>query len=233
MAFAGVARVHNWEMDGKFIFRHVKLEKGGWFYKHPTTDGACWEHGNANLSSNRKWCIKKPALADRMMWRHDAVLRAIETGRAIYWCEGEKDANKAIDAWGVCATSHHNGSGMASNAQIELIARHRGTLRLVMDADPAGVDIAWTHAVRLQAAGVLAERIHFYQPAEGFNDLYLHIKGKKGRADLVERTHAEIEAMYKKVIEAKRRNPGTYYGSCGADDLEALAAINSPDWSER
>ncbi|HEU5029046.1 MAG TPA: toprim domain-containing protein [Spirillospora sp.] len=217
MARVQVVRNHKWRLEGVVRFEHIKLSSGAWYYRHPVKDGRCWEHGTAHLSRNQRWCNKKPDIADRMLWEHDLLLKAIEIGRPIYWCEGEKDANKAMEIWGVAATAHHNGRGKAFPGQIKVLAGSSGQINLVMDVDPAGVDIVWTHARLLVKAGVKAEQIRFLRPAlvDDHADLTDHIKAHKNLNELVEIGHTDMSQLYQRHVRRVKNKNRRSYGSGG------------------
>jgi hypothetical protein len=133
------------DMRGRELFRkkryeHVDCQCGrgkSFTYAWQRTPGGAYIHS-------------KPPDADYYLYRLDALwsVRAACARMDVYWCEGEKDADR-LAAGGrlgipVDTTSHHQGAGNATAQQAKWLLS-AGRVFLVADADEPG---AYDAAVR-------------------------------------------------------------------------------------
>jgi hypothetical protein len=144
-----------------------------------------------------------------LMYNRPALDKALPAGEDIYWCEGEKDADNAARAWGVCTTTHYQGGAGARRDQAEVFAATGdGRVFLVLDNDDVGVQLAWRHAKLLVAAGVSPRRVRFLAPAlaEPKADLSDHIAEGLDLEDLRPVGAREMRAQIKEVGELPAGN---------------------------
>ncbi len=100
----------------------------------------------------------------------------------VWWCEGERDADAAIGL-GLIGTTHYQGSAGARVDQAKVLLGVP-EIRIVMDNDDVGVQIAAYHVGLLKGAGYEG-RISVLRPPEGFKDLQQVVAGKFGISSLI------------------------------------------------
>lgn len=117
-----------------------------------------------------------------LWYRRVQLESAIASGDDIFLCEGEKDADAVASAWGVSATSHHQGAAGATEAQLKVISRTSGYIYIVADKDPTGYQIAWHHSQVLMSLGVEDKSIIVLEPrvSEAKADMSDHIAAGMG-----------------------------------------------------
>jgi hypothetical protein len=126
---------------------------------------------------------RKPPDADGYLYRLDEFYPLIARGErgAIYWAEGEKDAD-AIVSRKAPATSHHQGAGKATQAQAAWLVKAKHVV-IVADLDDAGAYCAAHRHDLLIEAGCKGQ-IDIVRAAEG-NDAADHIAAGRRLAEFV------------------------------------------------
>lgn len=100
------------------------------------------------------WIRDKPEGADRIPFMLPQLVDAVIAGAPVLLVEGEKDAIAAVDAWGIAATTCHQGAVVGYSLdqiawfhradRLRDVACERSMLWIVADRDPTG----WAHAWR-------------------------------------------------------------------------------------
>lgn len=120
---------------------------------------------------------------DGLLYRLPAVLAAVRGGaRAIWWCEGEKDADVAT-AHGLVATSHHGGATKVWPAQCAWLTGYVGRVYVVADKDAPGYyDAAQRLDGLMRYASLRREQIRVVR-TPALKDLADHYAAGYGRRD--------------------------------------------------
>lgn len=159
---------------GELIFQKLR-------YRLVEGDGRDKELFYRMPRGERSWSSRKPWNADAYLYRLPDVLRAVRQGRAVWWVEGEKDADMARQH-GLIATSHHGGAGKVYPEQCRWLA---GAARVYVVADrdvPGYYDAACRLDGLMQYAGLAREQIKVLRSPAG-NDLADHYAAGLDRRD--------------------------------------------------
>ena len=129
---------------------------------------------------------RRPGLRGRrrFLYRLPEVIAAVERGGTIYLCEGEKDADAMVAAYGVCATTNpHGGTSWANDcARHGYAARLKGAPVVVLeDNDAAGR--RRTRQIFASLGGIAAS-LRVVRAARG-KDAYDHVAAGLELRDLV------------------------------------------------
>jgi hypothetical protein len=120
------------DADGRLLFQAVRKDPKGFSQRRPDGRGG-WI-----------WDLKG---VEPVLYRLPEVLRAVENGRTVYACEGERDADR-LAALGLVATTAPMGAGKWRNAYSEAL---RGGRAVVLpDNDEAGREHARKVAASLK-----------------------------------------------------------------------------------
>jgi hypothetical protein len=120
-------------------------------------------------------------LADRCLYGLSSLRLAIdESAPAVFWTEGEKDANEAeylladsdlaletATSWEGPAVSHHGGADKATSQQAEHFRGYRGRVFLAVDWDAAGAACALRRRRLLRQVGLEPRQLWLVRPADG------------------------------------------------------------------
>jgi hypothetical protein len=174
-----VAKYEFFNEDGELLFwkNRYALPNGG------KTFGYRWrEAGRTHVH----WCkpemeprnacyqcgryVPAPFWADDYLYRLPQVLRAVERGRSVWWCEGEKDA-ETVAAQGKVSTSHHGGAGKVYPEMADWLEGTR--VYVVLDNDIPGYYDAWLRRQVLKAVGA---QVAFRAPVHPYKDVTDHIQ---------------------------------------------------------
>lgn len=215
--------------SGAVVFEKVRIPVGGDGQRDKTFRYRHWApvepHGWA-----WEWC--KPPGADGYLYHLPDLLGAKASGDDIWWCEGEKDADR-LEEEDVITTSHHGGAGKVTARQAEWFRGHPGRVILLYDRDedgPTGANPGAYDVVRrydmLRAVGIPSERIGVAGPAVG-KDIFDHLNAGQP-LDAIEWV-ADLDPFREK---AKR---GNGFGAWGyvevpPDLTEAIARIERDGW---
>ncbi|MBD8583451.1 hypothetical protein IFT90_02630 [Frigoribacterium sp. CFBP 8766] len=158
------------DLSGEVLFEKIRFEL------LPGRAGRAKEFRYFDPESQR---YRKPADADRWLYRLPEVTAAIAACATIHWTEGEKDAD-ALVAAGVEATSHHQGAGRVTPEQAAWL-RNATSIVLWVDKDVEYPEVGAYDAARrhdlLLAAGVPGARIAFVcARGAGRKDAYDHLQ---------------------------------------------------------
>ncbi|MEH0842825.1 hypothetical protein V6U81_10595 [Micromonospora sp. CPCC 205711] len=159
---------------GELIFQKLR-------YRLVEGDGRDKELFYRQPRGEYSWSPRKPWNADAYLYRLPDVLRAVRQGRAIWWVEGEKDAEVAR-GHGLIATSHHGGAGKVFPEQCRWLT---GAARVYVVADrdvPGYYDAACRLDGLMLYAGLAREQIKVLHSPAG-NDLADHYAAGLGRRD--------------------------------------------------
>lgn len=122
---------------------------------------------------------RKPEGADRLIYNLPAVLKAIRSGKAIHWVEGEKDADALIRAGHVATTVHQGANKVTREQAAWLFDASRVVVWVDKDVEQPEVgahDAAMRndHLVNLGFPGVIELRRAF-GPWGGLKDVHDHL----------------------------------------------------------
>jgi hypothetical protein len=124
---------------------------------------------------------EKHPLADRYLYRLPELLKAKANGDAIWWCEGESDADALVKA-GEVATAHHGGAGKVHAEQAAWFRDHSGMIILPYDLDdedgPVGAIGAYDVRLRyrlLREVGIPRDQLSICAPVGGSKDVRAHL----------------------------------------------------------
>lgn len=121
------------------------------------------------------------SLADRCLYGLLSLRMAMEENApAVFWTEGEKDANEAeflltdsdlaletqYALYGP-AVSHHGGANQATPEQAEHFRGYRGLVYIAVDWDAAGAACALRRYRLLRDVGLKQRQLHLVRPADG------------------------------------------------------------------
>jgi hypothetical protein len=117
--------------------------------------GYSYQSGESKTShAYDNWERDKPQIADRIPFFLPELMDAVAGGYDVLLTAGEKDACASVNAWGMVATTMHQGESVGwDNQQIAWLPRfdrlresgcERSRLWIVADRDPTG----WLHAWR-------------------------------------------------------------------------------------
>lgn len=150
-----------------------------------------------------------------LLYNRVSLEKALAAGEDILVCEGEKDADSAVQAgWGV-ATSHYQGAAGMRPEQAAVLARAGGFIYICVDQDVTGAQLAWHNAVQMVGAGLSPRHIQFLAPAvEGVGaDVTDHIRAGLGPSDMRAVRASEIKAVIDEHGELPRGSGGRFgYG---------------------
>ena len=216
------------DASGRVIFDKVRVPKPdggkGFLYCY---QGSGWAKGIPFWG--------KPPWADSYLYNVPELLQAKESGADIWWCEGEKDADR-LEEEDVTTTSHHGGAGHINAAQAEWFRGHTGRVILLMDLDedgPTGANPGAYDVIRrydlLLAVGITREQIRVAAPKVG-KDIYDHLVAGRTLDELVWVT--DLRPLRDK---AERGNgfAGSGYPQADPEMEEALAQIEREGWKVR
>lgn len=158
------------DLSGGILFEKIRFEL------LPDHEGRPKEFRYFNPSTRK---FRKPADADRWIYRLPQVTEAIAASSTIHWAEGEKDADALVQA-GVAATSHHQGAGKVTPDQAAWL-RDAARIVLWVDKDVECPEVGAYDAARrhdlLLRAGVPGGRISFVcARGAGHKDAYDHLQ---------------------------------------------------------
>lgn len=118
---------------------------------------------NKGLPDGWEWGKPSPLY----LYRLPEVVRSVDAGEPVYLCEGEKDADNMVAAYGVCATTMPMGAGkwrqVAAHAR-EVLAGAEVVVLQDLDENHAGQDHAQEVAASLTGH---AASVKILSPAEG------------------------------------------------------------------
>ena len=137
------------------LFWHIRArrEDGSKTFWYVTADKLA-----TSIYSWRAGTKGKPNGADRCLYRLPELRKVLRRQvPVILWTEGEKDAETAIRAYRVPATSHHGGAGKTTREQAAHFRGYRGTVLVVADRDDPGLACAYRRWRLLDRLGVRAE----------------------------------------------------------------------------
>lgn len=154
--------------DGEPSFRVVRRGDGknkSFYQQHPNGNG--WAKGLDG--------------ATPVPYHLPLVLACIEYGSSEVWItEGEKDADNAINAYDIVATTNSGGAGKWRDAHSKFLVGAE-CVNIVVDLDDEGRRHAWEVHDSLRRVGV--QDIRFYRAREG-KDISDHIAAGYGLRDL-------------------------------------------------
>jgi putative DNA primase/helicase len=193
--------------DGEIAYWHVRkrLDEEPWkrfWYETPDEDS----------DTGRRSGL--PADADSILFMMPQLLDALSNPATaqVAWCEGEKDAQRVVREWGIPATSHHSGRGVADEAGWAFAERkdYRGEILIIADDDEndSGLYTAQRKVEILYEAGFDSHVLKVLLPARG-KDVSDHIDAGLGLADMREMGLAELKARAPTLAAL---NAGGWYG---------------------
>lgn len=185
-----------------------------------------WEPGEERRSKTFRPRLESaksyglPGDHPRVLYRLPEVLAAVDSGRTVYLCEGEKDADTAHGAFGVCATTMLGGTGGWSAVKDHAVALlHGATVVIVADADTGG---------RKHAAQAFADLIdhcrdvQILEPAVG-KDLADHVDdGGLSLAELLDVTPATPTTTVEPISAPVDVLPGGSFILDGDTEIHAI-----------
>jgi len=149
-------------LPGSVVMQHLRMEQRKpddpkFLYRYPSGDPSGWT-----------W--RKPPWADSMLYGLERLngIGANDSLRfAVYWCEGEKDADSiaALNLPYAVAVSHHSGAGKATPTQVEYLRGWLGSVVVCADMDPAGAACALARYDLLRKIGIRRECLRIVKPA--------------------------------------------------------------------
>lgn len=156
-----------------------------------------------------------------VMYQEPVLSAALSRGVDVLWVEGEKDADSALAAWNIPATSHYQGGAGAILQQAAKLAyaiTSGSNIGLVMDRDRVGVQVAWHHARLLRKVGVPYQQIVFLavRPRDLHADLSDHIAAGYGPDDLLEVSVPKVAARIEKYGPLRPGGGSGRWGSGGS-----------------
>lgn len=171
--------------DGRLVFQHVRWRVG--------TDGKSFSY-RYPAPAGPGWVWRKHPDADLYLYRLPELLAGKAAGVALWWCEGEKDAD-ALVAAGQVVTTHHGGATKATPDQAAHFRGHTGWVVVLADNDPngTGARCALRRVELLRAVGVPLRRIRVGRAAEG-KDAADHLAAGLSPRDFVRQPKAELRA---------------------------------------
>lgn len=119
---------------------------------------------------DRRWTMDGVEL---VLYRLPRVLRAARDGRRIYVCEGESDCEAAEAASSEVFTTAPMGAHQEWRPEYTAMLDGAAEVRIVADADEAGLERARHVAEALRVAGIPCRVL---LPAEGCKDLRVHLR---------------------------------------------------------
>lgn len=167
-----------------------------------------------------------------LLYRRPELEKALEAGDDLIVCEGEKDADSAVQAgWGV-ATSHYQGAAGMRPEQAQVLSRCRGTVWICVDQDVTGAQLAWHNAKLIVGAGLSPRRLEFLAPAvEGAGaDVTDHIRAGLGAEDMRSVGASEIRAVIKEHGELPRGGGRNYGWSYQVRELGEQLGTHGDGW---
>ncbi len=123
---------------------------------------------------DRRWTMDGVEL---VLYRLPRVLRAARDGRPVFVCEGETDCGAGEAASSEVFTTAPMGAHQPWRDSYTEALRGAAEVRIVADADEAGLDRARRVAEALRAAGIPCQVL---LPAEGCKDLRVHLRAGHG-----------------------------------------------------
>ncbi len=127
-----------------------KTGKARFFLAHPTPDG---------------W-VKNRGDAPKVLYNLPGVIEAVQDGRIIWACEGERDADTATRL-GFCGTTAVSGHW----AETDLSPLAGAVVLVIADNDKAGLTKAWERREVLEEAGIAIDPEQVVRPRLPDNDL--------------------------------------------------------------
>lgn len=216
------------DADRRLIFQHVRYRVGD--------DGKSFSYRYRSPAGSR-WIPQKHPDADLYLFRLPALLAGKAAGAALWWAEGEKDA-EALVAAGQVATTHHGGATKATPDQAAHFRGHTGWVVVLADNDLSGTGArcALRRVELLRAVGIPLKHIRIGRARVG-KDAADHLAAGLGIADFVRQRFAGLRA---EVAALPTPTPGArldgygppWIGSPGPDQdpwtPEEIAAFHSP-----
>lgn len=150
-------------------------------------------------------------------------LPRVLASRVVWWCEGERDADAAAEL-GLVGTTHYQGSAGARADQAKVLLGC-GDIRIVMDNDDVGVQIAWYHVRMLRDTVGYRGALSVWKPRDGFKDLQQVVAGKFGLSGLV-RVGARSLASLSRTLGPLQTGAGPDYAA-----REIRDALASRRWT--
>lgn len=189
-----IIRSHDWrDAKGRLRFQHRKYSDGTWGYRHSCEADFCSFHPDAKPRGG--WCYRKPPVAAELLWNMPDLVTELGTDNAhIFWCAGEKDAERLQTALadagvvGVATSTHQGETKPPTDEQLGIFspaieADRIEWVALFGDRDDTGYRHLLLRYEALLGAGLAADRIELYLPAPTVNDVYDHLSHGHGREE--------------------------------------------------